>query len=251
MEIEEHLAALRREGTALGDAAQAAGPDAPVPTCPEWTVRDLVLHVGEVHRWAAAHVRDRRAEPVDTSKEPDLIGPWPSDNTLVDWYREGHEALLGVLEGAEPSVQCWSFLPAPSPLAFWARRQCHETAIHRVDAESAAGGIAAVAPEVGADGIDELVMGFLGRPRRRDIPEPVTLGVVAPDVDRRWVVVLGPESAQVVQEAAPVGPALTVTASASDLDLLLWNRRSAAGLEVEGDPTVLETWSKTVQIRWS
>jgi uncharacterized protein (TIGR03083 family) len=248
MEIDEHLTALRREGTVLGDAADTAGPDAAVPTCPKWTVKDLILHVGEVHRWAAAHVRDRRLEPADSSTEPDLIGPWPSDTTLVDWYRESHAALLGVLEEAEPSVECWSFLPAPSPLAFWARRQAHETAIHRADAESALGAISALDPELAADGIDELVVGFLGRPRHRDIASAVTLQLIAPDVDRRWVVVMGPEGVQVTG-AAPDGPACTVRGAASDLDLLLWNRRPAKGLEVEGDKTVLETWSRTVQVK--
>jgi len=248
MQIDDHLATLRMEGTALGNAAERAGPDAPIPTCPEWTTRDLVRHIGEVHRWAAAHVRDRRTTPADPSKEPDLIGPWPSDASLIEWYREGHEALLGVLAEAEPSVECWSFLPAPSPLAFWARRQCHETAIHRADADSALGRVAAVESQVGADGIDELVVGFLGRPRRRDVPEPVTLQLIAPDVDRSWTVVLGPDGVQVGPELAPDGPAITVKGPASDLDLLLWNRRSSAGLEVEGDPTVLDTWSRTVRI---
>ena len=34
-------------------------------------------------------------------------------------------------------MRCFAFLPAPSPLAFWARRQAHETGIHRADVESA------------------------------------------------------------------------------------------------------------------
>jgi uncharacterized protein (TIGR03083 family) len=250
MEIDEHISALRREGLALAAAAEKAGPDAPVPTCPEWATRDLVLHVGEVHRWAAAHVRDRRAEPADPSKEPDLVGPLPSDAALLDWYREGHESLLGVLEGADAGVECWTFLPARSPLAFWARRQCHETTIHRADAESAVGEISAIEPRVAEDGIDEMLGGFLGRPRRRDVVEAVTLQLVAADVGRWSVVVIAPDGVQVAPETTPAGPVCTVTGPASDLDLLLWNRRSADGLDVEGDPIVLATWSKAVQIKW-
>src|SRR5262249_60086760 len=67
----------------------------------------------------------------------------------------------------------WTFLEAPSPVAFWARRQAHETAIHRVDADQAAagagkaGGGAPFTPRFAADGIDELIMGFVGRNAKR------------------------------------------------------------------------------------
>src|SRR5205814_10717487 len=76
------------------------------------------------------------------------------------------------LEAADPGMTCWTFLEAPSPLAFWARRQAHETAIHRVDAQQAAAGAGAAVepaftPQFAADGIDELIMGFLGRDAKR------------------------------------------------------------------------------------
>src|SRR5262249_53658636 len=67
---------------------------------------------------------------------------------LPGWFREGHAALVQALSVAGPDLNCWAFLAAPSPLAFWARRQAHETAIHRVDAGQAAvtPGDAAVTP---------------------------------------------------------------------------------------------------------
>ena len=37
----------------FADAIVGADLTAPVPTCPEWTVRDLVTHVGSGHRWSA------------------------------------------------------------------------------------------------------------------------------------------------------------------------------------------------------
>ena len=53
MEIATHIDALRTQGELMALAAGAgAGPDDPVPSCPEWTVRDLVRHLGGVHRWA-------------------------------------------------------------------------------------------------------------------------------------------------------------------------------------------------------
>src|SRR2546425_8335746 len=125
----EHVAALRREGELLGATAARTDLDTPIPTCPGWRMRDLIGHIGDVHRWAAAHVAERRADPIRTVRE--VAGPLPEDAGLIDWFYEGHKLLVRTLETADPDVVCWSFLPAPSPVAFWARRQAHETRIRR------------------------------------------------------------------------------------------------------------------------
>ena len=116
MQISEHIAALRDEGDLMAKAIAAAEPDAPIPTCPEWTLRELVAHTGTVHRWATANV----TEPSDTPADPTVTQP--DDAALGDWFREGVTDLVTALEAASPDVQYWSFMAAPSPLAFWARR---------------------------------------------------------------------------------------------------------------------------------
>src|SRR5882724_11411141 len=179
MELATHIAHLTSDGAQLATAAEHAGLDAAVPTCPDWTVRDLVQHIGRVHRWAGTLVRDARTTPPQSDDE--LATP-PGDVSLVDWYREGHADLLQVLSEAPADVDCWSFLPAPTPLRFWARRQSHETAVHRVDAERAAGLASSVDPQFAADGIDELLYGFFARPGGRLVADPpVRLGLRAVD----------------------------------------------------------------------
>jgi uncharacterized protein (TIGR03083 family) len=165
MEVSEHIAALQRDGELLAAAAQEAGLTSAVPSCPRWQVRDLLRHIGYVHRWAAGYVVERRKERMpDRPGEPELLAGGPPDADLLDWYRAGHAALVSALTEADPGLVCYYFLDAPSPRAFWARRQAHETAIHRVDAELAAGGPPTPAgPGFGADGVDELIMGFFGR----------------------------------------------------------------------------------------
>ncbi len=143
MQIAEHLAALEGEGELLAVAAERSAPDTPIPTCPDWRMRDLVHHIGMVHRWATTHVAERRTEDFDADE---VVGPYPDDAHLVSWFREGHQRLLRALRSAPDDLACWTFLPAPSPRAFWARRQAHETAIHRVDAESPGGTITAFPP---------------------------------------------------------------------------------------------------------
>ena len=139
MEIAEHVNALRREGEWLADAAERAGLDATVPPCAPWQVKDLLRHTGYVHRWAARHITERPDQIIDGPSEEEILRGGADDAGLLAWFRDGHAALAQTLATADPAVACATFMPAPSPLAFWARRQAHETAIHRADADSAAG----------------------------------------------------------------------------------------------------------------
>lgn len=246
MEISEHIAALRDEGELLAEAAAAAGPDAPIPTCPDWKMRDLVRHIGIVHRWATVHVAEARTERADGVEEE--VGAGPDDADLVDWFRAGHAALVDALESAPPDLECWGFLPAPSPLAFWARRQCHETAIHRVDAQRALGPISPIPSLVAADGIDELLSCFITRRGGRlQSDEPRTLGVHATDTNDDWLVRIADrvETARGHDDAECI-----LSGSASDLDMFLWNRRDLDGLHVSGDRALLDLWRGAVTIRW-
>ena len=123
VEVGAHITALDREGRRLADAASATAWDASVPSCPGWTVRDLVTHVGGVHRWAAAIVGGAlsRSDPETHA----AVGSGPPDAQLLDWFRSGHASLVQTLQSADPAVPFWSFLPAATPLASWARRQAH------------------------------------------------------------------------------------------------------------------------------
>jgi len=190
MEITEHIDALRRQGESLADAAERAGLDATVPPCSPWLVKDLLRHTGYIHRWAARHITERPSEVLDGPSEEEILCGGTDDAGLISWFRAGHAALADTLAAADPAVECGTFMPAPSPLAFWARRQAHETAIHRADAESAAGAMPEYEPGFAADGIDELIMGF-GR-RRKYQPgsatDGVRLRVLATDTGDAWLV---------------------------------------------------------------
>jgi len=91
-----------------------------------------------VQRWATSIVATPRTEPWNVDL-PEVVGTWPDDDALTAWLQDGADALATTLETADPGLECWAFLKATSPLAMWARRQAHETAIHRVDGESALG----------------------------------------------------------------------------------------------------------------
>lgn len=246
MQIAEHVAALRQEGELMAEAAAAVDVDAPIPTCPEWRMRDLVLHIGQVHRWATAVVTHPAPQPADATE---AMGPTPDDAALVDWFRDGHHALVDALDSAEPGVAAWTFMAAPSPLAFWARRQCHETGMHRADAESASHNISAFAPDVAADGIDELLRSFITRPGGRlKSDTPRSLLVRAIDTGDEWLVRISQDD--VVTERTGGEADCAVSGHASDVHLLLWNRVGTDALTVDGDRSVLDLWRGSVTVRW-
>jgi len=257
MDTAEHIDALRADGRALAEAARVAGLEAPVPACPGWHVRDLVAHVGGVHSWATAYVAGRRTEAMSAQERKTYRGQRPGDAELIDWYAAAHAGLVTALEEAPPDLECWTFLPAPSPLAFWARRQAHETAIHRVDAEAAAGK-PGTQPDIAlaADGIDELLAFFLTRPKIGPRADPGrNLGVRASDADEEWSVRIGPERVEVlrgpggVRTRAMGGSAdCALTGTAADLYLFLWNRVGTEGLSVDGDTSLLDMWRESVRI---
>lgn len=254
--VADHLATLRAEGELLAAAADGADLDAPVPTCPGWSLRDLLRHIGGVHRWAGHFVTTGRAEESTDELDRKLMETWGDDADLVDWFRAGHAALVTALTDSPDSLACWTFLPAPSPRAFWARRQAHETAIHRVDAQAAVGPVTGVAPEFGADGLDELLLRFLTRSRHRpdDWGVPSRLVLTATDIDRRWLVHIsaaGVQGDDHPDSAACATADCAVTAPASDLYHLMWNRRDHTGLAVAGRPEVLDRWRAAMTVRWS
>ncbi len=270
-DVRYHISCLAEQGELLASGAASAGLDAVVPTCPGWQVRDLLRHTGFVHRWAAGYVADQRAEMIGTPDDAGLLRSGPADGLLVDWFREGHAALVHVLQQADPELACWTFLEAPSALAFWARRQAHETTVHRADAQLAADPAARVSPvppRLAADGIDELVMGF-GRwvaVRGLRADPPMALGIHAIDAGQRggpggpighrsddgtahWLITMAPDRAEVSR-----GPGIAdchVWGRSSDLYLMLWNRAGTTGLEVAGDTAALAAWSAQFRVTWT
>ena len=192
--LDQHLAALRDAVSAFARHAQEAGLDVPVPTCPDWTVRRLIGHQGMVHRWAAANLRGKTVE-IDATERAGRRAPSP-----VDWLRDGAIDLVAAITTAPDDVQTVVFLnDAPGPRAFWARRQCHETTIHSVDALAAALGRyptsadTAIDPAVAVDGIDELLAGFMTRNKSRLRSEsPMVVGVSPRSRRPVWLVEVGP-----------------------------------------------------------
>jgi len=255
VEIATHIAAIAENGKLLAANAEQAGLDAAVPACPGWDAKELLRHLSEIHLWAAAQVTNRATKMwPDGLADIELWWPeravfWPADDELVDYYLTTNTNLVEVLDAAPADLECRTFLAAPSPLAMWARRQAHETAIHRYDAEQANGEPTAFMPEFAADGLDELLVAFGSRWSSYPVAETHTMRIDSVDTGDSWHLILEPDGITALRGSREASDAI-VSGTASDLYVALWNREDGAELSVQGDRSLLETWQTKSDIRW-
>ncbi|MEU4767063.1 maleylpyruvate isomerase family mycothiol-dependent enzyme [Actinosynnema sp. NPDC023794] len=227
MDAHSLASALRVEAEALAVAADLAPPDRDVPACPGMTVGDLLVHVGSIHRMVTRWIT-RGARPADWECSP-------GDDDLVEWYRVGAAALIAALDPARAASPAATWCPWDATLGFWVRRMAHETAVHRVDAQSATGSAAPLEPGLAADGVDEVLRLWLGchqPPGVHTSGRAVTLRVPG----REWTVAL---HEGIVDYCPRADPAAVVSGSASAVDLWLWGRVGEEHVSVEGDVAVV------------
>jgi uncharacterized protein (TIGR03083 family) len=241
MEYHEYCAAIRREGHALGAAAREAGIDAMVPSCPEWHVSDLLGHVGRLYRWVAAIVESAGDDAVDhwSAAEP------PPADALLGWFDGAVDVVVEALTGVDAASPAWSWTDDRSA-GFWARRQSNETAVHRWDAQLAAGHTEPIDHALAVDGIDEffaLIPFWRRESSLHAAGESIHLHCT--DGDGEWLVRLAANGVLVTREHAKGDVALR--APASDLLLFLYGRFDPAHGEVFGDASLLERWQQLVK----
>ncbi|MBM3660544.1 MAG: maleylpyruvate isomerase family mycothiol-dependent enzyme [Actinobacteria bacterium] len=232
MDSQQYFDAIRADSARLVASSVAAGLDTMVPSCPEWTVADLLGHVGRVQRWQADIVARRVQEAEFSFAEP------PTDPAvLVSWVQDATALLLEVFAAAPADTPLWTFV-GPGVAGFWVRRQAHEVSLHRVDADLAAGIAPALDGELATDAIDEfldVVVQFRVRDRMTGTGETVHLHRA--DGDGEWLVRLTAEGPEVERTHAKGDVA--ARGSASDLLLALRGRVEPSALEVFGDEAVL------------
>ncbi|MFT5201406.1 MAG: hypothetical protein ACI9C1_000781 [Candidatus Aldehydirespiratoraceae bacterium] len=256
MEVADYIEIVVSEGDRFAVAAERGGLSVDISTCEGWDMRQLVRHLGLIHLWAAANV----AYPSDAWLDvddlgvladywPDLASSWPEDTELVSWYRQTNANLARVLESAPADVECFTFLPAPTPLTMWARRQAAELAIHRFDAETSRGITSHFAPQFSADMLDELLTGFAPMQTGLAGGAERVLHVHAQDVDEHWYVTIGLHNIETSREGRKAD--LAATGTAADLNLLLWNRTPDSTVTLTGDTDLMDIWRTGQRVEWA
>ena len=227
--IEDRSAALR------ASVADAPDPGVRVPSCPDWSLRDLVRHLTDVHRFWAAAVA---AGP---SEKPPALTPLADAESadLVSHSAATTGELIAALRAAGPASGCWTWWggsDVPMTSGAVARHQVHEAAVHAFDAQLATGTPQPVPEVVALDGTAafiDVAHGTAGPWPHR----PARIGLHATE-GASWLVDLTASGARSVD--GPHETDADLHGTASDLLLTLHRRLPVDGLRSEGDRAVLE-----------
>jgi uncharacterized protein (TIGR03083 family) len=237
----------------LRDLLQGSDLSVTVPTTPDWTLAQLVRHVGGNLRSTETAVRTGTAVVEPDKQVPEAAGPAADDPwALFAWLAEGAARFADTLRGAGPAAeaQVWT---VQRPTAFWARRAAHDLVIHRADAAGAVGADFTVAPDMAADAIDELLelFGFLqvaaSSPGLAELRGPGrTIHLHATDTNAgltaEWLVELGTDGFTWRHAHAPA--TVAVRGPLTDVLLVLYRRLPADSerVEVLGETALLDFW---------
>lgn len=233
---DRYLELIEADAARLLDQAQDL--DAEVPTCPGWTVDDLVGHLAMVYQ--------HKIESTRLQQQP---AGWPPPRPAGDvreWLARSTAELLELLRERGPDAPSATWHPPDQTVGFWYRRMAHETSVHRVDAESVTGELRPVASDLAVDGIDEVLMLML-EGDWSDLPDE-EWGEASPDLgDGQTIAVLGGDAVwrvsfdrHRVDVSTGAGPAdATVGGQPSEVLLWLWGRRPFDAVEVSGDESAV------------
>ena len=236
MDADSALASISADGDRMVEVAVDL--DAPVPTCPDWSVHDLLGHVGWVYRYVAEHVARRATDRISSAE----IATAPTGDGVLDYVRDGLSTVVEALAAVDPHEPMWTWGDRQEA-GFFLRRMVHETAVHRFDVESAVDEPGGVPHDQGADGVDELYTEVLPFGLRRR-PRPVPVGSL--HLHRtdggvgEWMVRPDGDGISVTHSHEKGDAA--VRGSGSDLFFATWGRIGLDQLQVFGDEAVAQAW---------
>lgn len=263
--------------TAVGPAVDA-GPAPVVPSCPAWTVTELVLHLGYVHRFIARIIGERlrqrpdfadlsslglteehagwlrelwtrrEAGPGDSGQGdsgPPVRRPLPA--ALAEWSAASAAALEAQFVAAPADEPVWSW-GASQTVGFWQRMQAIEAAIHRWDAENATGQPNPMNADLAVDAISQTFE--VMAPMRRSVREASPgagerFGFARTDGPEEWAVRFDDDKIMLGASAADACD-VTLSGTASDLMLFLWQRQGAETLDIKGRPAQVARYFELV-----
>lgn len=240
-------AALLDQTRSFGELIASSDPDTPVPTCPDWTLKQLFRHVGRGNRWAAQIISERRVSPLEPRDVHE--GKPPDDpDAAIEWLNAGAAQVLKSVDQVGTDARVWTFL-GPKPGGWWIRRRLHEATVHSADAALAVGADFDLPPELAADAVSEwleITTSMATKHHAEPLAMGATIHLHATDDG------LGPTGEWTVEHDED-GLAwshshgkgtVALRGPAKDLLLAVTRRRGAAdlGLEVFGDTETWDAW---------
>ncbi|KBZ68248.1 hypothetical protein K875_00795 [Mycobacterium [tuberculosis] TKK-01-0051] len=244
----DYAGAFLDENRAFAELFEDADESTPVPTCPDWTLRQLFRHVGRGDRWAAQIVRDK----LDSYLDPRTVEagkPPPDPAGAIAWLRGGAQRLIDAVELTGVETPVWTFLGS-RPANWWVRRRLHEVAVHRADAAIALGSEFTLAADVAADGITEwlervaIQAGGQGAPLPLEEGDSLHLHATDPGLGEAGEWTIAVEGGRIVWSHQHGKGSAALRGGSTELLLAILRRRPLAdtGVQLFGDDVVWERW---------
>jgi len=239
----DFLESIRRESDLFYAVADTSDPTLVVPSCPDWTIADLIWHLGEVHWFWASAIETRASDPAQIEKSKP---PRPSERReLIAWGRSQADRMIQLLEATADEVAVWTWARDESDhsAGFIRRHQVQESAVHRWDIQTAAKLVPApIARDAASDSIDEFLAITLPWCVRVDKPLAGTLHIHCTDTQGEWFV-----HGDGRVERIHARGAVAIRGAASDILLALFKRIPIGSLEIIGDAALARSFVEAMK----
>src|SRR5690625_2065444 len=128
------------ESDRLAAALAALDPATPVPTCPEWTARDLLGHITGVHHFWASVLAGGLTSDDDVRYLEEEIPDLPETiDGILPIRAAATRSLVAALDALDDDEPRWTWWAPDQTAGFTRRMQVCEAITHRLDAELTAG----------------------------------------------------------------------------------------------------------------
>ncbi len=234
MNTDSLLESLELFGNRMFTVTDGKGSEA-IKECPDWTVNDLMAHVGRVYGWVTSIIESGSLE------RPTTPFPTPPENDNREWAMNRLSTLLRILRESDPMTPVWTF-GKDQNIGFFIRRMTHETLIHMRDAESIIDEFIEVDGDVACDGIDEYIDGALQRsmnPNKEFLYPDGSIHLHRTDGEGEWLI--EPSGNEIVVSRQHAKGDVAVRGSAISLLLYLWGREPQ-DLDIFGEAKIADAW---------
>jgi uncharacterized protein (TIGR03083 family) len=240
LDRDTYLRFLREDGRAFAKACDNSL-NLPVAGCPGWVIRDLVIHVTEVHAFWNFIARTGIAGPEN------YVPPEVSDDAnLMTGFRVGLDELVSALASTDAASPCWTW-DGSHDIAWITRRMAQEMAVHTWDACMAIGDATPIDAVLASDGIDEFVHMMLRYPMPEAAAPVGSVHIHCTDVDGEWLIV--PDGEQLIVSREHAKGICAIRGTAHDVLMVLWRRYTISDVEVIGDATVASRFVARADLR--
>lgn len=241
-----YLDAVAGNVASLTEVLRGTPADVRVPSCPAWSLGQLGAHVGDFAAFYTHAICDATGAP-----RP----PWPNTwqrgaaaplngEAPASYFDDRAQFLVSLLRSTSSDAEVRTWAKDDQTAHFVARRSAHELAVHRFDAQLAAGAPQAIGAELATDGIEEIFMMLDVRDNRggHSTAAGGTLHIQPTDEPRDWLVVVTADAVNVSREPPAAAADLTAMGTARELELVLYGRPPVEAVDLVGDKAVLTSW---------